>query len=114
MRPNEIAKVPKSIGSLQPGLSTIHLRKALTLTINHSLPFINDNGCGLAIATRTYLDAINKDGVQPTEKLKGQIKAQEDPYTWFQFVSNLSKNLDNGFKLWDAVSVDFLLLNGTL
>jgi len=68
-----------------------------------SLPFINDNGCGLAIATRTYLDAINKDGVQPTDKLKGQIKAQEDPYTWFQFVPNLSKNLDNAFKLWDAV-----------
>lgn len=70
-----------------------------------SLPFINDNGCGLAIATRTYLDAINKDGVQPTDKLKGQIKAQEDPYTWFQFVPNLSKNLDNAFKLWDAVGL---------
>ena len=70
-----------------------------------SLPFINDNGCGLAIATRTYFDAINKDGVQPTDKLKGQIKAQEDPYKWFLFVSNLSKNLDNAFKLWDAVSV---------
>jgi hypothetical protein len=65
----------------------------------NSLPFINDNGCGLAIATRTYLDAINKDGAQPTDKLKGQIKAQEDQYTWFQFVSNLSKNLDNAFKL---------------
>ena len=75
-----------------------------TLTIT-SLPFINDNGCGLAIATRTYLDAINKDGVQPTDKLKGQIKAQEDPYTWFQFVPNLSKNLDNAFKLWDAVGL---------
>jgi hypothetical protein len=70
-----------------------------------SLPFINDNGCGLAIATRTYLDAINKDGVQPTDKLKGQIKAQEDPYTWFQFVPNLSRNLDNAFKLWDAVGL---------
>lgn len=69
-----------------------------------SLPFLNDNGCGLGIATRTYLDAINKDGTQPTDKFKGQIKAQEDPYTWFQFVSNLSKNLDNAFKLWDAVS----------
>jgi Temperature dependent protein affecting M2 dsRNA replication len=75
-----------------------------TLTIT-SLPFINDNGCGLAIATRTYLDAINKDGVQPTDKLKGQIKAQEEPYTWFQFVPNLSKNLDNAFKLWDAVGL---------
>ena len=75
-----------------------------TLTMA-SLPFINDNGCGLAIATRTYLDAINKDGVQPTDKLKGQIKAQEEPYTWFQFVPNLSKNLDNAFKLWDAVSL---------
>jgi hypothetical protein len=75
-----------------------------TLTIA-SLPFINDNGYGLAIATRTYLDAINKDGVQPTDKLKGQIKAQEEPYTWFQFVPNLSKNLDNAFKLWDAVGV---------
>jgi Temperature dependent protein affecting M2 dsRNA replication len=75
-----------------------------TLTIA-SLPFINDNGYGLAIATRTYLDAINKDGVQPTDKLKSQIKAQEEPYTWFQFVPNLSKNLDNAFKLWDAVGV---------
>jgi len=76
--------------------------RTLTMT---SLPFINDNGCGLAIATRTYLDAINKDGVQPTDKLKGQIKAQEDPYTWFQFVPNLSRNLDNAFKLWDAVGL---------
>ena len=74
----------------------------LTIT---SLPFINDNGCGLAIATRTYLDAINKDGVQPTDTLKGQIKAQEQPYVWFQFVNNLSRNLDNAFKLWDAVCV---------
>jgi hypothetical protein len=70
-----------------------------------SLQFINDNGCGLAIATRTYLDAVNKDGVQPTDKLKGQIKAQEDPYKWFLSVSNLSKNLDNAFKLWDAVGL---------
>ena len=71
----------------------------------NSLPFMNDNGCGLAVATRTYLDAINKDEVQPTDKLKGQIKAQETPYFWFEHVSNLSKNLDNAFKLWDAVSV---------
>ena len=71
--------------------------------MTNSLPFINDNGCGLAVATRTYFDAINKDGDQPTEKLKGQIKAQEEPYTWFQFVNSLSRNLDNAFKLWDAV-----------
>ena len=74
-----------------------------TLTC-YRLPFINDNGCGLAIATRTYLDAANKEGDPPSEKIKAQIKAQESPYKWFQFVSNLSKNLDNAFKLWDAVS----------
>jgi hypothetical protein len=78
-------------------------RCCLRLT-SGSLPFLNDNGCGLGIATRTYFDAINKDGTQPTDKLKGQIKAQEKPYTWFQFVSSLTKNLDNAFKLWDAVS----------
>jgi hypothetical protein len=88
------------LGPLTTGLQMFYR----TLTIA-SLPFINDNGYGLAIATRTYLDAINKDGVQPTDKLKGQIKAQEEPYTWFQFVPNLSKNLDNAFKLWDAVGV---------
>ena len=88
------------LGPLTTGLPMFYR----TLTIP-SLPFINDNGYGLAIATRTYLDAINKDGVQPTDKLKGQIKAQEEPYTWFQFVPNLSKNLDNAFKLWDAVGV---------
>ena len=92
----------------QLGLLTIYqCYRTLTIT---SLPFINDNGCGLAIATRTYLNAINKDGVQPTDKLKGQIKAQEDPYNWFQFVSNLSKNLDNAFKLWDAVGVVLILV----
>src|SRR5271170_1962361 len=85
----------------QLGLLTTVYQRYRTLTIA-SLPFINDNGYGLAIATRTYLNAINKDGVQLTDKLKGQIKAQEDPYTWFLFVSNLSKNLDNAFKLWDA------------
>jgi hypothetical protein len=80
--------------------------------MSRSLPFLNDNGCGLGIATRTYLDAINKDGTQPTDKLKGQIKAQEDPYTWFRFVSNLTKNLDSAFKLWDAVSGGFPSASG--
>ncbi len=72
------------------------------LTTN-SLPFGNENGSGLAIATRTYLDELNKSGDLPSDKLKAHIKSQEDPYVWFSFVSNYSKNLANAWKLWDAV-----------
>ena len=72
------------------------------LTI-YSLPFINDNGSGLAIATRTYLDELNKSGDPPSDKLKAEFKGQVEPYMWFSNVSNMSKNLDNAWKLWDAV-----------
>ena len=52
----------------------------------------------------TYLNAVNKEGDVPNDQVKAQIKAQEPPYNWFPYVSNLGKNLDNVFKIWDAVS----------
>lgn len=68
-----------------------------------SLPFIEDNGCGLAIATKTYLDLANKEGDPPPASIKNKIRTQEKPYSYFQFVSNLGKNLDMAFRLWDGV-----------
>lgn len=69
------------------------------------LPFAGDNGSGLGIAVKTYLDAVNEEA-QITEALKTSIKQQEGKYTWFGQLKgggHLTKSLDQAWKLWDAV-----------
>jgi hypothetical protein len=69
------------------------------------LPFAGDNGSGLGIAVKTYLDAVNEEA-QITEALKTSIKQQEGKYNWFGQLKgggHLTKSLDQAWKLWDAV-----------
>lgn len=72
--------------------------------MNFRLPFASDNGSGLGIAVKTYLDAVNEEE-EITEALKATIKSQEGKYNWFQMLKggNLSKSLDQAWKFWDAV-----------
>ena len=80
------------------------------------LPFINDNGCGLGIASLTYLNELTrKGGDAPSVSLKSKIKNQEQKkvradgddyeynYKLFAHVSSMPKNLEDAFKIWDAV-----------
>lgn len=70
------------------------------------LPFASDNGSGLGIAVKTYLDAVN-DEPEITDALKTTIKQQEGKYNWFQQLrggGSLTKSLDQAWKIWDAVS----------
>jgi len=78
---------------------------AVNVTKIDSLPFAFDNGSGLGIAVKTYLDALNEES-EITEELKAKVKAQEEKYGWFQQVKGgtLTKSLDTAWKLWDVVS----------
>ena len=70
------------------------------------LPFASDNGSGLGIAVKTYLDAVNDESEIP-DTLKTTIKQQEGKYNWFQQLKgsgSLTKSLDQAWKIWDAVS----------
>ncbi|KIX08256.1 uncharacterized protein Z518_02912 [Rhinocladiella mackenziei CBS 650.93] len=69
------------------------------------LPFASDNGSGLGIAVKTYLDAVNEEP-EVTDALKTSIKQQEGKYNWFGQLKgggNLTKSLDQAWKIWDAV-----------
>lgn len=69
------------------------------------LPFAGDNGSGLGIAVKTYLDAVSDD-VEVTEAVKTSVKHQEGKYNWFQQLrgnGHLTKSLDQAWNLWDAV-----------
>jgi Temperature dependent protein affecting M2 dsRNA replication len=85
---------------VQPEIAT----RRLTFT---SLPLLYDNGAGLAIAVSTYLDDVNwhgkkKDESTPSEGTKEEVRTN---FRWLPEVPNITKNLRNGFKLWDAVSL---------
>ncbi|KAK5185906.1 hypothetical protein LTR44_001955 [Exophiala sp. CCFEE 6388] len=74
-------------------------------TLVQKLPFASDNGSGLGIAVKTYLDAVN-DEPEITDTLKTTIKQQEGKYNWFQQLKgsgSLTKSLDQAWKIWDAV-----------
>ncbi|KAL2838726.1 hypothetical protein BJY01DRAFT_33284 [Aspergillus pseudoustus] len=66
-----------------------------------SLPFIDDNDCGLGIAVRTYLDdlPLQEDATSPDARQEVKAKGKE----WFQHSDSFTGNLDRAFKLWDAV-----------
>ena len=69
------------------------------------LPFAGDNGNGLGVAVKTYLDTVSEDA-QITDALKTSIKQQEGRYNWFGQLKgggHLTKSLDQAWKLWDAV-----------
>lgn len=73
--------------------------------LDDRLPFAGDNGSGLGIAAKTYLDAVSEDA-EPTDALKTAIKHQDGKYNWFQQLrgnGHLTKSLDQAWTLWDAV-----------
>jgi Temperature dependent protein affecting M2 dsRNA replication len=83
------------------------------ILIFHSLPLLNDNGAGLAIAVSTYFDDVNrhgkkKDEATPSEDTKEEVRSNFD---WLPQVPNITKNLKNAFSLWDAVST-YRIANG--
>jgi Temperature dependent protein affecting M2 dsRNA replication len=74
----------------------------------NSLPLLNDNGAGLAIAVSTYLDDLDRHGKKkdertPSDSTKEAVKSN---FGWLPQVPNISRNLKDAFNLWDAVSVD--------
>ncbi|KAK2767003.1 hypothetical protein FQN54_006320 [Arachnomyces sp. PD_36] len=66
-----------------------------------SLPFIDDNDCGLGIAVRTYLDDLpqNPDPTSPSVRAEAKEKGKE----WFQHSESFGDNLGMAFRIWDAV-----------
>lgn len=71
-----------------------------------SLPLLDDNGAGLAIAVSTYFDDVNRHGKKkdestPSDSTKEEVKSN---FGWLPQVPNITKNLRNAFNLWDAVS----------
>lgn len=78
------------------------------------LPFAGDNGSGLGIAVKTYLDAVNEEP-EITDALKTSIKQQEGKYNWFGQLKgggHLTKSLEQAWKLWDAVCYLAILTGG--
>lgn len=67
-----------------------------------SLPFIDDNDCGLGIAVRTYLDDLPQQPEPTSPKVRAEVKSKGKE--WFQHSNSFSGNLDTAFRLWDAVS----------
>lgn len=66
-----------------------------------SLPFIDDNDCGLGIAVRTYLDdlPLQAEPTSPDSREEVKSKGKE----WFQHSDSFTGNLNRAFTLWDAV-----------
>lgn len=77
--------------------------------LSQHLPFVADNGAGLGIAVKVYLDALNDkaDTDGPFDSLKEKVKSQAKPYNWFSKVEGgtIHKSLDTALKLFDAVYV---------
>ncbi|CBF90248.1 MKT1 family protein [Aspergillus nidulans FGSC A4] len=66
-----------------------------------SLPFIDDNDCGLGIAVRTYLDDLPLQAEPTSQEAREEVKAKGKE--WFQHSDSFTHNLERAFKLWDAV-----------
>lgn len=75
--------------------------KRPTLTKILSLPFIDDNDCGLGIGVRTYLDDLPQQADPTPQSVRDEVKAKGKD--WFQHSHSFVENLDLAFQLWDAV-----------
>ena len=81
----------------------MHQRFPVELQIDPgSLPFIDDNDCGLGIAVRTYLDDLPQQPEPTSPKVREEVKSKGKE--WFQHSNGFSGNLETAFRLWDAVS----------
>ena len=68
-----------------------------------SLPFIDDNDCGLGIAVKSYLDelAAGSEPITDSAKAEARAKGAEE---WFPHSEDVTGDLAKAFRLWDAVS----------
>lgn len=71
------------------------------------LPFLRDNGCGLGIAVVSYLDEL-VGRPNPTSVETKAAVGEKGPGTWFPYGTNFFGDLENAFKLWDAVRQIFI------
>ena len=81
------------IGALNPGL---------LLSVS-SLPFVDDNDCGLGIAVVTYLElvALQKDPTAPASREECKKATQED---FMKVIDDVHGDLNLAWRLWNAVS----------
>ncbi|EEP80199.1 conserved hypothetical protein [Uncinocarpus reesii 1704] len=70
-------------------------------SLSLSLPFIDDNDCGLGIAVRTYLDDLPQQNEPTSQTVRAEVKAKGKE--WFQHSHSFEGNLGVAFQLWDAV-----------
>lgn len=83
--------------------------RQIAFTDCSSLPFIDDNDCGLGIAVRTYLDDLPLQPKPTSEEARDEVKSKGKE--WFQHSDSFNGNLERAFKLWDAVGTLFSCLN---
>jgi hypothetical protein len=82
---------------------TLTPRRDRRVANKSSLPFIEDNDCGLAIIVRTYFDELVQQPDTTVPEVKKDMKMKSQGY--FQHIDSFGDNLDLAFKLWDAVSL---------
>lgn len=72
----------------------------------HKIPFVADNGAGLGICVKSYLDELNLLDDKVDQEAKEEVKSQTGKYKWFTKAENgtIHKSLDSAFKLFDAVT----------
>ena len=71
-----------------------------------SLPFIDDNDCGLGIAVKSYLDDLVSHG-DPTSASAKEMAKAKGPGEWFVHSVDVNADIDTAFRLWDAVSLEY-------
>lgn len=67
-----------------------------------SLPFIDDNDCGLGIAVKSYLDDLVSHG-DPTSASAKEMAKAKGPGEWFVHSVDVNADIDTAFRLWDAL-----------
>lgn len=66
------------------------------------LPFLHHNDCGLGIAVVSYLDELVGRPDPQSDDTKKEVR-NKGPSEWFPHGTNFRGDLENAFKLWDAV-----------
>ncbi|KAF4553819.1 putative temperature dependent protein affecting M2 dsRNA replication [Elsinoe fawcettii] len=70
--------------------------------IGFSLPYLQDNDCGLGIAVKHYLDELSA-AEDPTAKEARETVKDKGRTSWFPHVVDYAGSLEYAFSLWDAI-----------
>ncbi|KAG8631972.1 hypothetical protein KVT40_001112 [Elsinoe batatas] len=70
--------------------------------IGFSLPYLQDNDCGLGIAVKHYLDELSA-AEDPTSKDARATIKDKGRTSWFPHVVDYAESLSYAFSLWDAM-----------